>query len=93
MSAKTAIKKYLANHATFTSAEVSAATGISTKTLCSAAFHMCRAGELVIDSRNWRTVTYRATTDFDRMNKNFIFEECRSSAAMQRVLSVYGVRV
>ena len=70
MSAKTEIRKYLAaGHNTFTTAEVSAATGIPARTLSSAAFHMCRSGELVIENRTWRTVTYRAATDFDRENK------------------------
>lgn len=91
MSAKTAIRGYLAaGHKTFTTAEVSAATGIPAKTLISAAFHMCRSGELVIENRTWRTVTYRATTDFDREDRNIIFDECRQNWQGYRIHKIFG---
>lgn len=91
MSAKTAIRDYLAaGHSTFTTAEVSAATGIPAKTLSSAAFHMFRSGELVIENRTWRTVTYRAGTDFDREDRNIIFDECRQNWQGYRIHKIFG---
>ncbi|MCK2299043.1 hypothetical protein MZD78_25605, partial [Escherichia coli] len=43
----------------------------------------------------WRTVYYRFATKEERegkMSTNLIFKECRQSAAMKRVLAVYGVK-
>lgn len=52
-----------------------------------------KAGVLVAEARVWRTVYYRLATEEEiagRKSTNQIFNECRQSPAMKRVLAVYG---
>ncbi|MGT6082207.1 protein ren [Escherichia coli] len=78
------------------SRKVAVCTGVTGATVTSinqAAAKMARAGILVIDGKVWRTVYYRFATREEREGKvgtNLIFKECRQSAAMKRVLAVYG---
>ncbi|HAY4547324.1 TPA: protein ren [Escherichia coli] len=68
-------------------------TGATVTSINQAAAKMARAGILVIDGKVWRTVYYRFATREEREGKvgtNLIFKECRQSAAMKRVLAVYG---
>ncbi|MHA8114847.1 hypothetical protein ACX122_17500 [Kosakonia cowanii] len=58
-----------------------------------AASDLARKGLLVVDGKVWRTVYYRMVTDDEkegRRSTNRIFQECRNSEAMKRVLAVYG---
>lgn len=93
MKAKEAIAEYLKTHETFCFAEVASATGQSVTAISQAANRMFRAGELVVDKKVWRTVWYRIPHEAERSGKvstNRIFQECRNSEAMKRVLAVYG---
>lgn len=92
MTTRTEIRKYLAaGHDTFTTAEVSAAIGLPIKTISTTANQMCKSGELVVESRTWRKTVYRKAGVVSE-KKNSIIDDCRNSAAMKRVLSVYGVK-
>ncbi|KXL69262.1 protein ren, partial [Escherichia coli] len=56
---------------------------------------MEREGIVVMEGEGWRKVYYRFATKEERegkMSTNLIFKECRQSAAMKRVLAVYGVK-
>ena len=80
MTGKEVILHYLKTHRTFCAPDVA---------------EMARAGLLVIEGKVWRTVYYRFATKEERegkMSTNLIFKECRQSAAMKRVLAVYGVK-
>ncbi|EFL0542410.1 hypothetical protein, partial [Escherichia coli] len=69
--------------------------GATVTSINQAAAKMARAGLLVIEGKVWRTVYYRFATKEERegkMSTNLIFKECRQSAAMKRVLAVYGVK-
>lgn len=97
MTGKQAIFNYLKTHKTFTSKEVSAASGLTINCITKNAVDLADARLLVRISKVWRTVTYRLATPEEqagtaRSCTNMIFSECRNSAAMKRVLSVYGVR-
>lgn len=73
--------------------DVAAVTGATVTSINQAAAKMARAGILVVDGKVWRTVYYRFATVEEREGKvstNLIFKECRQSAAMKRVLAVYG---
>ncbi|MEA4631794.1 protein ren, partial [Klebsiella pneumoniae] len=48
---------------------------------------------LVAEARVWRTVYYRLATEEEisgRKSTNQIFNECRQSPVMKRILAVYG---
>jgi len=93
MTGRETITEYLKTHKTFCFAEIASATGQSLASVSQAANKMFRAGELVVDRKIWRTVWYRLPDDAERTGKvstNLIFQECRNSEAMKRVLSVYG---
>ncbi|BEA26484.1 protein ren [Escherichia coli] len=93
MTGKEAIIYYLGTHKSFCAQDVAAVTGATVTSINQAAAKMARAGILVIDGKVWRTVYYRFATREEREGKvgtNLIFKECRQSAAMKRVLAVYG---
>lgn len=95
MTGKEAILHYLKTHRTFCAPDVAAATGATVTSINQAAAKMARADLLVIEGKVWRTVYYRFATREEREGKvstNLIFKECRQSAAMKRVLAVYGVK-
>lgn len=92
MNTKTEIRKYLAaGHDTFTTKQIAAITGLPIKTISTTANQMCKSGELVVESRAWRQTVYRSSGAAVQ-KKNSIIEDCRNSAAMQRILTVYGVK-
>ena len=83
MTGKEAIIHYLGTHKSFCAQDVAAVTGATVTRI------------LVVDGKVWRTVYYRFATREERegkMSTNLIFKECRQSAAMKRVLAVYGVK-
>ena len=93
MTGKEAIIHYLGTHKSFCAQDVAAVTGATVTSINQAAAKMARAGILVVDGKVWRTVYYRFATREEREGKvstNLIFKECRQSAAMKRVLAVYG---
>ena len=95
MTGKEAIEWYLDEYGFFTSELVCAATGVSRAKVSAASMEMRANGEIVLKERNWRTMIYVATEDdegqpINRDGENVIFDECRNSPAMRRVLSVYG---
>lgn len=93
MTGKEAIIHYTGMYKSFCAPDVAAVTGATVTSINQAAAKMARAGILVIDGKVWRTVYYRFATVEEREGKvgtNLIFKECRQSAAMKRVLAVYG---
>ncbi|HFT7677551.1 TPA: protein ren [Citrobacter braakii] len=93
MTSKQAILNYLKTHKTFCAPDVSKASGATMTSINQAANIMFHAGIIVPDGRVWRTVYYRYATEEERegrVSTNGIFQECKKSAAMQRVLAVYG---
>lgn len=93
MTARQLILEYLKTHKTFSSAEVARLHGRRQECINHASSAMVRENLIVVDSRVWRAVHYRLATADDRagrVNGNTIFQECRQSDAMRRVLSVYG---
>ncbi|MDE9687513.1 MULTISPECIES: protein ren [Citrobacter] len=95
MKGKQAILRYLETHRTFTAKDVAAECGMTINCITKNAIELERANRLVRISKVWRTVTYRLATPEEqagtvRCSTNGIFNECRNSAAMQRVLAFYG---
>ncbi|EBV6220897.1 protein ren [Salmonella enterica] len=95
MKGKQAILRYLETHRTFTAKDVAAECGMTINCITKNAIELERASRLVRISKVWRTVTYRLATPEEqagtvRSSTNGIFNECRNSAAMQRVLAFYG---
>ena len=95
MKGKQAILRYLETHRTFTAKDVAADCGMTINCITKNAIELERANRLVRISKVWRTVTYRLATPEEqagtvRNSTNGIFNECRNSAAMQRVLAFYG---
>lgn len=95
MKGKQAILRYLETHRTFTAKDVAAECGMTINCITKNALELERANRLVRISKVWRTVTYRLATPEEqagtvRNSTNGIFNECRNSAAMQRVLAFYG---
>ncbi|MDE9663529.1 protein ren [Citrobacter portucalensis] len=95
MKGKQAILRYLETHRTFTAKDVAAVCGLTINCITKNAIELERANRLVRISKVWRTVTYRLATPEEqagtaRSSTNGIFNECRNSAAMQRVLAFYG---
>ena len=92
MKGKQAILRYLETHRTFTAKDVAAECGIS---IMKNALELEKVNKLVRISKVWRTVTYRLATPEEqsgtaRSCSNGIFNECRNSAAMKRILAFYG---
>ncbi|MEZ2435055.1 winged helix-turn-helix domain-containing protein [Raoultella planticola] len=93
MTGKQAIFNYLQTHKTFCAPDVAAATGLTQTSINQAANILAKQGVLVAEARVWRTVYYRLATEEEiagRKSTNQIFNECRQSPAMKRVLAVYG---
>lgn len=92
MTGREAIEKYLATRATFTNEQVASAYDLDRENIGSAARRMVRTGELVIDHLEKNVVVYRSARAKPEPWKNPVFDECRNSGAMQRLLFVYGRR-
>lgn len=93
MTGKDAILNYLKTHKTCSSPDVAAASGMTHTCINQAANILAKQGVLVAEARVWRTVYYRLATEEEiagRKSTNQIFNECRQSPAMKRVLAVYG---
>ncbi|EPZ5206734.1 protein ren [Citrobacter freundii complex sp. 2024EL-00748] len=95
MKGKQAILRYLETHRTFTAKDVAAECGMTINCITKNALELEKANKLVRISKVWRTVTYRLATPEEqsgtaRSCTNGIFNECRNSAAMKRILAFYG---
>ncbi|MEC5591561.1 protein ren [Citrobacter freundii] len=95
MKGKQAILRYLETHLTFTAKDVAAECGMTINCITKNALELEKVNKLVRISKVWRTVTYRLATPEEqagtaRSCTNGIFNECRNSAAMKRVLAFYG---
>lgn len=95
MRGKQAVLHYLTTHHTFSAAQVARECSLSLTCISTAARLLAEEGVLIVESKVWRSVTYRFATDAERRNGgcdgiNTIFAECRKSDAMKRILSVYG---
>ena len=95
MKGKQAILRYLETHRTFTAKDVAAECGMTINCITKSALELEKIRKIVRVSKIWRTVTYRLATPEEqagtvRSSTNGIFNECRNSAAMQRVLAFYG---
>ena len=95
MKGKQAILRYLETHRTFTAKDVAAECGMTINCITKNALELEKVNKLVRISKVWRTVTYRLATPEEqsgtaRSCTNGIFNECRNSAAMKRVLAFYG---
>ncbi|HCW0179624.1 TPA: protein ren [Citrobacter freundii] len=95
MKGKQAILRYLETHRTFTAKDVAAECGITINCIMKNALELEKVNKLVRISKVWRTVTYRLATPEEqsgtaRSCSNGIFNECRNSAAMKRILAFYG---
>lgn len=95
MKGKQAILRYLETHRTFTAKDVAAECGMTINCITKNALELEKIRKIVRVSKIWRTVTYRLATQEEqagtvRSSTNGIFNECRNSAAMQRVLAFYG---
>lgn len=95
MKGKQAILRYLETHRTFTAKDVAAECGMTINCITKNALELEKVNKLVRISKVWRTVTYRLATQEEqsgtaRSCTNGIFNECRNSAAMKRILAFYG---
>ncbi|WP_220711539.1 protein ren [Citrobacter freundii] len=95
MTGKQAILNYLKTHRTFNSKEVAETFSLSVSCITKNAIDMENKRLITRIGKVWRTVTYRLATPEEQDGTalsctNGIFYECRNSAAMKRVLSVYG---
>jgi hypothetical protein len=95
MKGKQAILRYLETHRTFTAKDVATECGMTINCITKNAIDLERARKIVRVSKVWRTVTYRLATPEEQAGTasrctNGIFQECRNSAAMKRVLIVWG---
>lgn len=95
MKGKQAILRYLETHRTFTAKDVAAECGMTINCITKNALELEKVNKLVRISKVWRTVTYRLATLEEqagtaRSCTNGIFNECRNSAAMKRILAFYG---
>lgn len=94
MKGKQAILRYLETHRTFTAKDVAAECGMSINCITKNALELEKVNKLVRISKVWRTVTYRLATPEEQAGTacsctNGIFNECRNSAAMKRILAFY----
>ena len=95
MTARQAILEYLKTHRVFTSADIARVHHSTRSRINHIVGEMFRDGLIVVHSRKWRTVYYRLASGDEksgRVSTNLIFQECRQSDAMKRVLNFYGVR-
>lgn len=95
MTAREAIESFLDEHGYFTAGEVAARYGIPLQFVTATSFKMRNRGEITLIERRWRVGVYAWADDDDgrpisRDGVNTIFQECRQSDAMRRVLAVYG---
>ena len=95
MKGKQEILRYLETHRTFTAKDVATECGMTINCITKNALELEKVNKLVRISKVWRTVTYRLATPEEqsgtaRSCSNGIFDECRNSAAMKRVLMVWG---
>lgn len=95
MKGKQAILRYLETHRTFTAKDVATECGMTINCITKNALELEKVNKLVRISKVWRTVTYRLATPEEqsgtaRSCTNGIFNECRNSAAMKRILAFYG---
>ncbi|HBQ2427554.1 TPA: protein ren [Klebsiella aerogenes] len=95
MKGKQAILRYLETHRTFTAKDVATECGMTINCITKNAIELERANKLVRLSKVWRTVTYRMASPEEqagtaRSCTNQIFNECRQSPVMKRILAVYG---
>lgn len=95
MKGKQAILRYLETHLTFTAKDVAAECGMTINCITKNALELENIRKIVRVSNIWRTVTYRLATPEEqagtaRICTNGIFNECRKSAAMKRILAFYG---
>ncbi|HCJ7746549.1 TPA: protein ren [Citrobacter freundii] len=95
MKGKQEILRYLETHRTFTAKDVATECGMTINCITKNALELEKVNKLVRISKVWRTVTYRLATPEEqsgtaRSCSNGIFNECRNSAAMKRVLMVWG---
>ncbi len=95
MKGKQAILRYLETHRTFTAKDVATECGMTINCITKNAIELERANKLVRLSKVWRTVTYRMASPEEqagtaRSCTNLIFNECRQSPVMKRILAVYG---
>ena len=85
----------LRNNPGLNSARIASMIGMTINCITKNAIDLERARKIVRVSKLWRTVTYRLATPEEqdgtaRNCTNGIFQECRNSAAMKRVLMVWG---
>ncbi|EOY5376254.1 hypothetical protein ACP6O1_000414 [Cronobacter dublinensis] len=90
MTAKEAIKHYLLKHTSFTTAQIAESYGLTMQSVQHAARKLEHGGELIVESRDWQMLTYRLRRKGEGKTLNLVFNECRTSGAMRRVLCVYG---
>ncbi len=93
MTGRQAILEYLRTHKNFCAHDLATAYGISQKGINRAARLLEMEGLLVVDIKAWRAVFYRMATREEqegRRSTNVIFQECRQSESMKRVLAFYG---
>ncbi|MEQ5029076.1 protein ren [Klebsiella aerogenes] len=93
MTGKDAIMDYLKTHKTCNSPDVADASGMSRTCINQAANILAKQGVLVAVAKVWRTVHYRLATEQEisgQKSTNQIFNECRQSPVMKRILAVYG---
>ncbi|MDM2993395.1 MULTISPECIES: protein ren [Citrobacter] len=95
MKGKQAIMRYLETHRTFTARDVASEYGISLSCITKNALELEKKRVIIRLSKVWRTVTYRLATPEEqdgtaRSCTNGIFQECRQSPAMKRILMVWG---
>ena len=95
MKGKQAILRYLETHRTFTAKDVATECGMTINCITKNAIDLEKSRKIILVSKVWRTVTYRLATPEEQAGTalsctNGIFQECRNSAAMKRVLMVWG---
>ena len=92
MSARDSILEYLESNDSFTTEKLARITGLKRDSIAYMARKMARAGELVTTSREGNWLVYSRPITAQGMEGNTIFEECRRSPYMQRLLMMYGRR-
>ncbi|HCR3451227.1 TPA: protein ren [Citrobacter werkmanii] len=92
MTGKDAIRHYLALHKYFTITDLMSQFSCSKSMLCGAASSMVRRGELSRVRREDGAVVYYPVFGRNGSRESGdIFELCRNSPAMKRILVVWGV--
>ena len=95
MKGKQAILRYLETHRTFTAKGCVRRVWYDHQLHHEECYRPGAGRKIVRVSKVWRTVTYRPATPEEQAGTarnctNGIFQECRNSPAMKRVLAVYG---